>query len=228
MSSGGKISYACIVKVSISPGGNRDNRPRKDHINCKIIADAGHTNLDRVIKPLIYRLSDTWSQDSVRREIAPPSQSIVPGLGENKTRRGVYHSDCDMDENRIYYLIQEGRCYLCVCTQDFPQRISFAFLQHIVDEAAKGSQLSRMLEEQLVYFSEDPSADKIRKLQSRVEEISLIMQNNMGLMLSREESNQVLRTKAEEMREKSVTFKRKARKSRWRLFWRRLLRCGFG
>lgn len=72
----------------------------------------------------------------------------------------------------------------------------------------------KVIRTEMEFFTSNPEADKIRGLSSKVADISDIMQENMQMLLKREEKNEAIIVKADAMKSKAQVFEQKTQQVR--------------
>jgi len=123
----------------------------------------------------------------------------------------------------IQYMVEEEMLFISSARDGFPQRICFAFLQRLkdsffmqfrVDGKIKKSDLQAFLTTEMDFFSNNPEADKLRGLQSKVDQIKDIMHENVEKMLVRGEKIESIEDKAEDLRKTTKAFDKVTKKVR--------------
>eukprot|EP01094_Clydonella_sp_ATCC50884_P029407 TRINITY_DN9192_c1_g1_i1.p1 TRINITY_DN9192_c1_g1~~TRINITY_DN9192_c1_g1_i1.p1 ORF type:complete len:223 (-),score=79.58 TRINITY_DN9192_c1_g1_i1:155-823(-) len=116
----------------------------------------------------------------------------------------------------IQYIVDDEICFICSAREGFPQRICFGFLECIKNEFANNyaakptsSAFEKFIREQMDFFSNNPDADKIRGLQSKVDQVTDIMHDNVAKLLARGERIEAIEGKAEDLGQKTNAFKKK-------------------
>merc|ERR1712137_65329 len=119
----------------------------------------------------------------------------------------------------IQYIVDDEICYLSAATQDFPQRICFAFLDEMKREYTtnyqgknKNQTFQRSLAEKMEYYSNNPEADKLSGLKVQVSEITDIMHGNVEKLLQNGEAIEEIENRAGEVRVKTEYFSRQAKR----------------
>jgi len=110
------------------------------------------------------------------------------------------------------YITESGVCFLCVAEDVFPRRVCFSFLERIKNEfIARGSVSKSFLKAEMEFFSTNPDADKIRKVQTEVDEVKDIMMENIDRILTRGERLEDIDRKTDDLRFQSTQFSKKAK-----------------
>jgi len=124
------------------------------------------------------------------------------------------------------YVVEKGACFLCVSTDGIAKRICFAFLERIREEFEKkyrgnntlAKEYSRFMESEKNFFSNNPDADKIRGIQTQVDQVKEIMMDNIEKVLARGEKLEDLDKKAEELMTNTSVFHKKSKKLKCEMF----------
>ena len=86
------------------------------------------------------------------------------------------------------YVVDNGVCFLCVSEESFPRRLCFACLERLRSEhAIHGSLTNAFINAEMAFFSTNPEADKIRRIQAQVDDVKEIMLDNLDSLLNRGE-----------------------------------------
>jgi vesicle-associated membrane protein 7 len=94
----------------------------------------------------------------------------------------------------FHYLVEEGITFLCLTEGNLDRRIAFAFLfetkerffsRYSVNEIPSGAfavnnEFSKVLANQMEYFSHSPAADKINQVKEKLERTKHQMNQNIG------------------------------------------------
>eukprot|EP01027_Heterolobosea_sp_BB2_P002999 GEZU01004521.1.p1 GENE.GEZU01004521.1~~GEZU01004521.1.p1 ORF type:complete len:172 (+),score=39.94 GEZU01004521.1:380-895(+) len=129
-------------------------------------------------------------------------------------------------------MVDNGLTYFCMSDKDFGGRRAFLFLEDIRDrfvsaygERAKtappmafNTDFSRVLYNQMNYFSTNPKADKISQVRGQLQEVKEIMVDNIEKVLDRGEKIDLLVNKSENLNETATTFKVKSRALKRRMW----------
>jgi len=173
-------------------------------ITYSCIADSSGVIISESCNPLIDNVVEVLLESSIDFLIDHKKSFS----GHSKTRG-----------HTIQYIVDDEICYLSAATQEFPQRICFAFLDDIKREYTsnfqgknKNQAFQKYLAERMDYFSNDPEADKLSGLKVKVSEITDIMHGNVEKLLQRGEAIEGIESRAEELRVKTADFDRQAKR----------------
>ncbi|KAG4129671.1 hypothetical protein ERO13_D09G096500v2 [Gossypium hirsutum] len=93
------------------------------------------------------------------------------------------------DRYMFHILRSDGLCFLCMANDNFGRRIPFSYLEdihmrfmknygkvaHYAPAYAMNNEFSRVLHQQMEFFSNNPSADTLNRVRGEVGEIRTIM-----------------------------------------------------
>jgi len=128
------------------------------------------------------------------------------------------------DRHLFHYILEDGMIYLCMTEENTAQRISFAFLEDIKNRfkvtyglSAKtapplgmNEDFSRVLQNQMNYFSNSKAADKINKVKGDIEEIKSVMVENIEKVLQRGEQIENLVDQTKNLETQAIRFKKES------------------
>ncbi|KAL3675283.1 hypothetical protein R1sor_025231 [Riccia sorocarpa] len=129
------------------------------------------------------------------------------------------------DRHIFHILKADGLTYLCMAHDSFGRRIPFAYLEDIqmrfVKTYGRGAltalayayndEFSRILHQQMEYFSNDPKADTIKRVQGEIAEVRQVMVDNIDKVLERGERIELLVDKTATIQDNTFRFKKKSR-----------------
>ena len=150
--------------------------------------------------------------------------------GQDQKRQYKHDAYC------FNYMVSDGTTYLALSNEVFPTRLSFAFLDDICRqfEATYGDRAStavayqmndfnRTLRKQMDFFSNDPTADRIRGVDQQLSEVKEIMVDNMARLLERGEKIEVLQERTDKLSQQAYQFHRQGRALRYEYLWRNIM-----
>ena len=125
------------------------------------------------------------------------SSVILGRISPTETRRMSYAYDTHV----FHFIVYERITFMCMCDSQFPRRLAFGFLDQIRDmflqrvniyEAQNANSFayrdfSNVLNQQMDFFSNDPSADKIQLAKHQIEESRKQLEENIDTILKRDE-----------------------------------------
>lgn len=128
----------------------------------------------------------------------------------------------------------DGLTVLCMADDTAGRRIPFAFLEEIhqrfvrtygrvvlsAQAYAMNDEFSRVLSQQMEYFSNDPNADRINRLRGEMSQVRTVMIENIDKVLERGDRLELLVDKTNNMQGNTLRFRRQARRFRNTVWWR--------
>jgi len=116
-------------------------------------------------------------------------------------------------ETVISYVIGNKLLVLCVADSATPRRICFAFIERVRAECIARKGIDRgFLKTEMEFFSTNPEADKIRRIQAQVDDVKEVMLDNLDKILTRGEKLENIDRKTDDLRDQSNLFNRQAKK----------------
>ncbi|CAD7698204.1 unnamed protein product [Ostreobium quekettii] len=140
-------------------------------------------------------------------------------------------------ERHMYHvLIVDGITYLCMSEEGFGRRIPYAFLEDVKNKFVTtygsaamnavayeySTDFSRVLEQQMDYFSNDPNADAITRARGGIAEVKNVMIENIEKVLERGERIELLVDKTDHLSSEAFMFRKEARKLRNKMRWKNI------
>jgi len=137
-------------------------------------------------------------------------------------------------ERHLYHIMAEGGIvFLAMADESFGRRIPFGFLEDVKGRfnsqygATAGSALayayntefSRVLRQQMDYFSTNPNADSINRVKSEIAEVKNVMVENIEKVLDRGEKIELLMDKTDRLQGEASRFRGQARKLKNQMWW---------
>jgi vesicle-associated membrane protein 7 len=138
------------------------------------------------------------------------------------------------DKYVFHYIVEHRICYMCMADEKFGRRLPFAFLQDIKNRwkasfgdrgqsappYAMNEEFKKILRKQMDYYSSDPNADKITRVQGEIEEVKTIMTTNIDTVLKRGEKIELLVDKSEHLSSESMKFKKQSTSLKRAMCWK--------
>ncbi|XP_075520026.1 vesicle-associated membrane protein 714 [Primulina tabacum] len=140
---------------------------------------------------------------------------------------------CFSQDRYIFHiLVSDGITFLCMANDTFGRRIPFSYLEDIrmrfmknygriapySPAYAMNDEFSRVLHQQMEFFSSNPSADTLSRVQGEVGEIRTIMVDNIDKILERGDRIELLVDKTATMQDSSFHFRKQSKHLR-RALW---------
>jgi len=138
------------------------------------------------------------------------------------------------DRHIFHYIVEDGLTYLCMADEEFGRRLPFAFLEDIKNRfkatyAERGktalaygmnADFSRVLQNQMDYYSNNPNADRINRVRNEIDEVKTVMVQNIEKVLERGERIELLVDRTENLNQTAFQFKKKATQVKRRMWWK--------
>jgi vesicle-associated membrane protein 7 len=145
----------------------------------------------------------------------------LPASGDNR----VSYSQ---DRHIFHILRVDGLTFLCMATDSFGRRIPFAYLEDIHMRFMKNygkvantalayamnDEFSRVLHQQMEYFSTNKQADAINRVKGEIAEVRAVMVENIDKVLERGDRIELLVDKTSTIQDNSFRFKKQSRRLR--------------
>lgn len=149
-------------------------------------------------------------------DVVPIIQALVGSIDFHVDQKRSFGAHPRSKDHTIQYVVENEVAYISAATSQFPHRICFKFLQNLMEKNHGGDATSargkpafeKFIRERMKFYSEDPEADQIRALNKQVDEVKNIMHSNIEAVLNRGESLEGIMTRAEDLEDKSVFFKK--------------------
>ncbi|KAJ9559333.1 hypothetical protein OSB04_013947, partial [Centaurea solstitialis] len=149
--------------------------------------------------------------------------------GNNDTSVTYSHSWCLFHVKRT-----DGLTILCMADEVFGRRIPFAFLEDIHQRFVRtygravltahaygmNDEFSRVLSQQMEYYSTDPNADRLERLKNEMSQVRNVMIENIDKVLERGDRLELLLDKTAIMQKNMIRFKKQSRRVRNTIWWR--------
>ena len=144
------------------------------------------------------------------------------------------HVSYSQDRYIFHVKRTDGLTVLCVADDAVGRRIPFAFLEEIHQRFVRtygravlsaqaygmNDEFSRVLSQQMEYFSNDPNADRINRLKGEMSQVRNVMIENIDKVLDRGDRLELLVDKAANMQGNTFRFRKQTRNFRSTVWWR--------
>jgi len=138
------------------------------------------------------------------------------------------------DRHIFHYIVEDGITYLCMADEEFGRRLPFSFLEDIKNRfkatyADRGktalaygmnADFSRVLQNQMDYYSNNPNADRITRVRNEIDEVKTVMVQNIEKVLERGERIELLVDRTENLNQTAFQFKKKSTQVKRRMWWK--------
>ncbi|XP_039031185.1 vesicle-associated membrane protein 714-like [Hibiscus syriacus] len=140
---------------------------------------------------------------------------------------------CLSQDRYIFHILRsDGLTFLCMANDTFGRRVPFSYLEgihmrfmknygrvaHYAPAYGMNDEFSRVLHQQMEFFSSSPSADTLNRVRGEVGEIRAIMVENIEKILERGDRIELLVDKTATMQDGAFHFKKQSkrlRQARW-------------
>ncbi|XP_055845849.1 vesicle-associated membrane protein 7 isoform X1 [Episyrphus balteatus] len=136
----------------------------------------------------------------------------------------------------IHYNCENKIIYMCITDDEFERTRAFLFLADIKQKFiqtygltvataiayAMNSEFSKVLAEQMVFFSQSREVDAISRVHGQIDELKHIMVKNIDSLKDRGEKLELLVNKAEHLDNNSVSFRNASRSLARKMFWKNI------
>jgi len=140
------------------------------------------------------------------------------------------------DRHIFHYIVEDGITYLCMADEEFGRRIPFAFLEDIKNrfKATYGDRgktaiaygmntdFSRVLQNQMDYYSNNPGADRITRVRGEIDEVKSVMVTSIEKVLERGERIELLVDKTESLNQSAFKFKKGSTQLKRAMWWKNI------
>ncbi|XP_074574302.1 vesicle-associated membrane protein 711-like [Curcuma longa] len=146
------------------------------------------------------------------------------------------HVSYSQDRYIFHVKRTDGLTVLCVADDAAGRRIPFAFLEdihgrfvktygracHTAPAYAMNDEFSRVLSQQIDYYSNDPNADRMNRIKGEMSQVRNVMIENIDKVLERGERLELLVDKTANMQGNTIRFRKQARRFRSTVWWRNI------
>ncbi|XP_026387626.1 vesicle-associated membrane protein 711-like [Papaver somniferum] len=144
------------------------------------------------------------------------------------------HVSYSQDRYIFHVKRTDGLTVLCMADETAGRRIPFAFLEDVHGRFAKtygravhtalayamNDEFSRVLNQQMEYYSNDPNADRINRLKGEMSQVRNVMIDNIDKVLERGDRLELLVDKTANMQGNTFRFRKQTRRFKNTLWWR--------
>uniref|UniRef100_A0A7C9DXY7 Longin domain-containing protein n=1 Tax=Opuntia streptacantha TaxID=393608 RepID=A0A7C9DXY7_OPUST len=151
----------------------------------------------------------------------------IPGTNDT-------HVSYSQDRYIFHVKRTDGLTVLCMSDDSLGRRIPFVFLEDIhqrfvrtygravltAQAYAMNDEFSRVLSQQMEYYSSDPDADRINRLRGEMNQVRNVMIQNIDKVLDRGDRLELLVDKTANLEGNTFRFRKQARRFRSTVWWR--------
>ncbi|CAL0327787.1 unnamed protein product [Lupinus luteus] len=164
--------------------------------------------------------------------------SVIAKQILDKTNQGNNNNDSSASYSHDRYVFHvkrtDGLTTICMANDALGRRIPFAFLEEIHNRFvrtygrailtapayAMNDEFSRVLSQQIDYYSSDPNADRLNRLKGEMTQVRTVMIDNIEKVLERGNRLELLIEKTTAMNGNSIRFKSQSRRFQNNMWWR--------
>jgi len=184
--------------------------------------------------PIIYSLVARGSTvlaefTSTSGNFTTVTRRILDKIPQNDSKMSYVY-----DRHIFHYVVEDGITYLCMADEEFGRRVPFAFLEDIKNRfrASYGDRgrtalaygmnadFSRVLQNQMDYYSNNPAADKINRVRGEIDEVKSVMVTNIEKVLERGERIELLVDRTENLNQAAFKFKKQSTQLKRAMWWK--------
>ncbi|XP_010535700.1 PREDICTED: vesicle-associated membrane protein 714 [Tarenaya hassleriana] len=140
---------------------------------------------------------------------------------------------CFSQDHYIFHILRsDGLIFLCMANDTFGRRIPFSYLEDIhmrfmknygkvalyTPAYAMNDEFSRVLHQQMEFFSSNPSVDTLSRVRGEVSEIRAVMVDNIEKILERGDRIELLVDRTATMQDSAFHFRKQSKRLR-RALW---------
>ncbi|CAL1375022.1 unnamed protein product [Linum trigynum] len=144
------------------------------------------------------------------------------------------HVSYSQDRYIFHVKRTDGLTVLCMAEENAGRRIPFAFLEdihqrfvrtygrsvHSAQAYGMNDEFSRVLSQEMEYYSSDPNADRMNRLKGEMNQVRNVMIENIDKVLERGDRLELLVDKTSNMQGNTFRFRKQARRFRSTTWWR--------
>ncbi|XP_017958675.1 vesicle-associated membrane protein 7 [Drosophila navojoa] len=162
---------------------------------------------------------------------AEVTEQILGRIGVHNHKMTYTHGDY-----LIHYTCENKIIYMCITDNEFERSRAFLFLADIKQKFihtyglqvataiayAMNTEFSKVLSQQMVYFSQSREVDTISRVHGQIDELKDIMIKNIDSLRDRGEKLELLVNKTENLSNNSVAFRKASRNLARQMFWKKI------
>ncbi|XP_058112085.1 vesicle-associated membrane protein 711 isoform X2 [Magnolia sinica] len=166
------------------------------------------------------------------------SQSNASAIARQILEKIPGNNDSHVSYSQDRYIFHvkrtDGLTVLCMADDTAGRRIPFAYLEdihgrfvktygrsvHTALAYAMNDEFSRVLSQQMEYYSNDPNADRINRMRGEMSQVRNVMIENIDKVLERGDRLELLVDKTANMQGNTFRFRKQARRFKNTVWWR--------
>ncbi|CAH1428126.1 vesicle-associated membrane protein 711 [Lactuca sativa] len=185
--------------------------------------------------PILYSLVARGSVVLAEFSGTPTNASTIARQILEKTP-GDNDMNVSYSQDRYIFHVKrtDGLTVLCMADDVAGRRIPFAFLEDIHQKFVRSygravlsaqaygmnDEFSRVLSQQMEYYSNDPNADRINRLKGEMGQVRTVMLENIDKVLERGDRLDLLVDKTDTMQTNTLRFRKQTRRYRTSVWWK--------
>jgi len=160
--------------------------------------------------------------------VSANANTIARRILEKLPAGGDSRVSYSQDRHIFHIMRADGLTFLCMATDSFGRRIPFAYLEDIHMRFMKNygkvantalayamnDEFSRVLHQQMEYFSTNKQADAINRVKGEISEVRAVMVENIDKVLERGDRIELLVDKTSTIQDNTFRFKKQSRRLR--------------
>ncbi|KAL0013700.1 hypothetical protein SO802_000769 [Lithocarpus litseifolius] len=167
---------------------------------------------------------------------ATNASSLARQVLEKTMQAAKDNSNASYSHDRCIFHVKrtDGLTVLCMADDAFGRRLPFAFLEDIhlkfvktygrailsAPAYAMNEEFSRVLTQQMDYYTNDPNADRLNRLKGEMSQVQSVMIDNIEKVLDKGDRLALLVDKTTSFQGSAVRFNRSSRRFKNTLWWR--------
>ncbi|KAL6530709.1 hypothetical protein OROGR_014569 [Orobanche gracilis] len=188
-----------------------------------------------ILYALVARGSVVLTEFNTTSTATTTANSIARQILE-KLSAANHNTNVSYSQDRYIFHVKrsDGLTVLCMAEDTAQRRIPFAFLEDIHQRFVQrygravlsaqayemNDDFSRVLSQQMDYYSKDPNADRINRIKGEMSQVRSVMIENIDKVLERGDRLDLLVVKTAYMQANSFRFRKQSRRLRNTIWWR--------
>jgi len=190
--------------------------------------------------PIEYALVGYGKRVLAEGMLNPGNHTVIARRILEKIPKRAHKKSYSYEGHVFHYLAEDdGLVVLCMADANTGHRISFACLGDIKNrfvasygdsyqmapELEYNETFSRTILEKMDYYSNDPNADKIRKVRGEIDQVKTVMIENIDKVLERGDKIETLMDKTDLLQAQSQRFRTVSTSLKRHLWWKNTKLC---
>eukprot|EP00695_Tsukubamonas_globosa_P001267 TRINITY_DN223_c0_g1_i1.p1 TRINITY_DN223_c0_g1~~TRINITY_DN223_c0_g1_i1.p1 ORF type:complete len:204 (-),score=76.84 TRINITY_DN223_c0_g1_i1:70-681(-) len=155
------------------------------------------------------------------KKLGETARVIIAKVPKQNHKRTYTH-----EKYNFHYKYSGTRIYLCVADPQFPMRVCYAFLDDVEQKyGANPRGFKSTLRERMDFYN-NPSNDKVMKVQEQINEVKGVMMENIDRVLERGEKLSTLVDKTDNLKQSAQVFQKKSTQLKRAMWWKNIKLMG--